>query len=94
MAKIIKKKSVSSVEWKLPFDSHNYKILLAGLVTIFIGYLLMWTGVSESAASIDGTWNNFMAINAAPVVLIIGYCVIIPLGIMKFFGKEETAEQQ
>lgn len=34
------------------------------------------------AASISTSWDNPLSVNVAPVVLVIGYCVIIPIGIM------------
>lgn len=89
MAKAIKKKSIPQVEWKLPLEKQNLIILLIGLGTILLGYALMATGITEEAATIDGTWNNPMAIYVAPTLLIIGYCVIIPFGIIKFFGNKK-----
>jgi hypothetical protein len=88
MAKATKKSAIPQVVWQLPFEKHNYKILLIGLGTILLGYAFMATGITESPATIDGTWNNPMAIYIAPTLLIIGYCVIIPYGIIKFFGKK------
>ncbi len=94
MAKVVKKVTKPSVVWRLPFEKQNFIILLIGLGTILLGYGLMATGITETPATVDGTWNNSMAIYVAPTLLIIGYCVIIPYGIIKFFGnKNETAGQ-
>jgi hypothetical protein len=93
MAKTTKKSASSSVEWRLPLEKKNFIILLIGLGTILVGYGLMATGISDSPATVDGTWNNPMAIYIAPTLLVIGYCVIIPYGIISFFGKKnEIAE--
>ena len=89
MAKAIKRTAIPKVVWQLPFEKQNFMILLIGLGTILLGYALMATGITESPATIDGKWNNPMAIYVAPTLLIIGYCVIIPYGIIKFFGKKD-----
>lgn len=82
------KKVKKSVEWKSPFTKKNFIILAAGLGVILIGFLLMSTGITEEPAVPDGKWNNVFAVEIAPLLLLIGYCVIIPYGIMKFFGKD------
>ncbi len=53
-------------------EKRNYVILLAGVLVLFIGYLLMWIGGVDDALSLV----------VSPIVLMIGYCVIIPVGIM------------
>ena len=45
----------------------NYLLFLIGVITIVAGYVLMYL-------TADIVW--------APVVLVIGYCVIIPISIM------------
>ena len=54
------------------FSVTNYFIFGIGVLTICIGYLLMWTGETTS----------FQSVKLAPVVLVIGYCIIIPISIM------------
>tara|TARA_B100000945_G_C20415632_1_gene614993 strand:+ start:2733 stop:2963 length:231 start_codon:yes stop_codon:yes gene_type:complete len=54
------------------FGPLNYKLFGAGLFTIFLGYFLMATGETES----------FRSIRLAPIILIIGYCGIIPAAIL------------
>ncbi|MDE3058107.1 MAG: hypothetical protein KGJ59_09145, partial [Bacteroidota bacterium] len=55
-----------------PLGPTNYKILAAGIAVIIAGYILLGTD----------PWNGFLALTLAPIVLIIGYCIIIPVGIM------------
>ena len=43
-----------------------------GLLTIILGYLMMATGETESIQSVK----------IAPIILIIGYCVLIPAAIL------------
>jgi len=78
--------------FKYPLTKSNYIILGIGLIAIVVGYLLLMTGITEEPAVVDGKWNNVFAVVIAPVVLVIGYCVLIPLAIMKVFKKEKETE--
>lgn len=89
MAKTVKRTATPKVEWFLPLKKENLIILLIGLGTILVGYALMATGITETAAVPDGKWNNPMAVYIAPTLLVIGYCVIVPYGIIRYFGKKE-----
>lgn len=64
--------------------SKNYYIITAGIVIIIIGYFLM----NENSVS------GFLPTMVAPVLLVFGYCVVIPVGIL-YKGKEvsETADE-
>lgn len=50
----------------------NYLIFIIGIFTILIGYILMWSGETTS----------FQSVKLSPIILVIGYCVIIPVSIM------------
>ena len=54
------------------FGKINYQLFGIGLITIIFGYLLMAWGETESIQSIK----------IAPIILIIGYCIIIPAAIL------------
>jgi hypothetical protein len=60
----------------LPFTSKNYILFAIGLVVIVIGYITLGYG----------------SITLAPILLVLGYCVIIPVAIMINGGKEKTSE--
>ncbi len=49
-----------------PFGKKNWMILGAGLVSIIIGFITLAAG----------------SITLAPILLVLGYCVLIPVGIM------------
>jgi hypothetical protein len=74
MAKIEKTKGTKKQKKEdvFPFGRENYLILLAGLVVIVLGYLAL------SEKSVEG----FLPLTVAPILLVLGYCVIIPVGIM------------
>ena len=54
------------------FGKINYQLFGIGLVIIILGYILMITGKTESLQSIK----------IAPLILIVGYCVLIPAAIL------------
>jgi len=56
----------------LPLAKENFTIIGIGLLTIVVGYVAM----------IEGSVEGFLPLVAAPILLVIGYCVIIPLGII------------
>ncbi|MBM2815689.1 MAG: hypothetical protein HW421_2451 [Ignavibacteria bacterium] len=86
------KASSKSVVWKFPLKKKNLMIAALGLGVILLGYILMATGITEEPAVLDGKWNNFFAINVAPILLTLGYCAIIPFAIYKFFPDKEEEE--
>jgi|GEM_PF-284834 len=88
-AKIGRKKSVV---WLFPLERKNLIWAAIGLVVIVLGYVLMATGITDEPALPDGTWNNPLAISVAPILLVIGYCILIPLAILKLFKKENSAQ--
>lgn len=46
-----------------------------GVAVIIAGFLML-------AASIYSSWDNPLSVSVAPVVLVLGYCVLIPIGIL------------
>lgn len=92
-AKKIKKST--SVQWHFPLERKNLIIIGIGILTVIFGYILMSFGVTESPALVDGKWNNPLSVSIAPLILVLGYCVIIPYGIFRSFKtgtQEKTAE--
>ena len=66
-------KTASSVRpFNMPFESKNIMFILIGIGVVTLGYVIM--GMSETM--------GFMALSVSPVVLLLGYLVVIPLGIM------------
>ena len=70
---------------KLPLKKENFYIIGVGLVVILAGYLALAKGPIE----------GFLPLVLAPILLVLGYCVIIPLGILykkSYFSREETTK--
>ena len=59
----------------LPFTKKNYMIFVAGLAAIIIGYIALAQG----------------SITLAPILLVVGYCVIVPIAIL-YREKESTED--
>ena len=66
-------KPAKKKEFYFPLEKENFMIIGLGILLLIIGYVLM------SQNSVDG----FMPTVAAPLLLVAGYCVVIPYGIMK-----------
>ena len=64
----------------IALTNKNYMIIGAGILINIIGYVLM------SQNSVDG----FLPTIIAPIFLVIGYCVVIPIGIL----YKDTAEKE
>jgi hypothetical protein len=75
VAKPIRKKEQkhrSLVSEPLPLGRENYMILGAGILVIVAGYIAM----------LEGSVEGFLPLVLSPLLLVAGYCVIIPVGIM------------
>jgi uncharacterized membrane protein len=68
--------------FQMPFESKNIMIILGGIVIITLGYFLM------SSDEVMGS----MALNVSPIILLIGYLVVIPFGIMYGSKNAKRAE--
>ncbi|MEO8446529.1 MAG: hypothetical protein ABI528_03495 [bacterium] len=65
--------------------SKNYMMIGLGVAIIILGYFFM------SANSVDG----FLPTTIAPILLILGYCVVVPIGILykdKNVNEKEVEE--
>ena len=56
----------------MPLDPVNFRILGVGVLVIVAGYLAMLSGGIE----------GFFSLVLSPILLVLGYCVIIPVGIL------------
>lgn len=91
MSKQIKKESAAAERGPVKggkregfaFGRLNYMILLAGVFTIAIGYMLMVGGGSEDPNVFNGEeLFSFRRITLAPIVILAGFVVIV-VAIMK-----------
>lgn len=66
----------------MPFEDKNVMIILVGVAIIGLGYFLMSTG----------DVMGFVSLTLAPIVLCIGYLIVVPYGIM--FGARAARKQR
>lgn len=62
---------------KTTFTKKNYYILSAGILTIFLGYILMIGGGSDDPNVFSPALFDFQRITLAPIVCLIGFISII-----------------
>lgn len=63
---------------QLPFTRANYQIFAVGIVAILLGYITLGQGPADS----------FLSLTLAPILLVFGYCVVIPWAIL--YQKKNT----
>ena len=82
MAKVVKSKKAKAAEiLHLSLTNKNYMIIGLGILLIIIGYVFM------AENSVDG----FLPTVVAPILLVLGYIVVVPFGIL---FKDKTAETE
>ena len=62
----------------LPFTRKNYYIFAVGLATVIVGYIALAQG----------------SITLAPILLVLGYCVIIPIAILYRGAKDAEPQKE
>lgn len=60
----------------LPFTRKNYVLFAIGIFVIIVGYITLGYG----------------SVTLAPILLVLGYCVIIPIAIIINGGREKLKE--
>ena len=60
-------------EFSFPLEKENFIIIGLGIAILIIGYFLM------AQNSVDG----FIPTIVSPILLVLGYCIVIPYGILK-----------
>jgi hypothetical protein len=78
-----KKQQRAGVQWNFPLSMSNFIYFGIALGVIVLGYILMATGITSDPQKYLDTWANSLAIVVAPTLLVIAYCVLIPIAIMK-----------
>lgn len=81
----------SPISWNIPWTTVNFIGIGLGIVVIAIGYMLMGTAIAEDPVRDKSIWNNANATSLAPVILTIGYCIILPVAI--FWRRKDDAEE-
>ncbi len=67
----------------LPFSKTNYIMMAVSVGVILLGYIAM----------AEGSVEGFLPLVVSPILLVLGYCVILPLAILYRSRKGKTVEQ-
>jgi hypothetical protein len=67
---------------ELPFTRKNWILFGTALGTIALGYVLLSIGSAE----------GFLSLTLAPVLLVAGYCALVPAAILVRESPEDTAQ--
>lgn len=72
MAKVKQKKIETKKLFGFPLTRTNFLILIAGVIILIVGYICM---------AIPSDPDAFLTRTLSPILLVIGYLVIIPIGL-------------
>jgi hypothetical protein len=79
--------SHEDLEW--PFGRKNYIAFGIAMAVIVIGYLCLAFGTKQAPS--DPTQESIVSITLAPLLLVIGYCILIPVSLLiKDKGKTNS----
>ena len=75
-------------EFSWPFGKKNYLIFAVGMIAIILGYITL----ANTAVDPDPTDNSWAQIflTLSPALLVLGYCVLIPISIIVDGRKSEN----
>lgn len=69
---------------EMPLKPVNYKIIAAGAAVIIATYILL---------ALNNSVYGFIPLVLVPILLFIGYLVIVPLGILYKPGKNKASQE-
>ncbi len=75
----------TKMQGELPLNRTNYMIIIVGAVLIIATYILLAT---------NNTVYGFIPLDLVPILLFVGYIVIVPIGIMYKGKKKQTNQTQ
>ena len=81
--KRVDKQRKAKVPTEMPLKPINYMIIVGGALLIIITYVIL---------AENDTVYGFIPLNLVPILLTIGYLIIIPVGIMYRKKKTNSAE--
>lgn len=85
-AQKVRQKAKKKSREVISFSRENVIIFLIGILIIILGYIFLAQGPADS----------FWSLTLAPILLVISYCIIIPISIIyrKKTRKQETAQKK
>lgn len=78
--KIVKRKITKTLsKWSIPLSKSNFILIGVGIFFLLIGFYIMTIP----------PWNSDFALIISPLILLIGYFFIFPLGILRINKNHE-----
>jgi hypothetical protein len=77
----MKKQNEKKRKQSIPLSKVNYAIFGIGILVLVLGYISLS----------QGPVNSFWSLTLAPILLVIGYCVIIPVAILYRGNKQASS---
>ena len=83
MAKVKAKarKKARGVRKEIPFTRENYILFGGGVLLLLVGYI----------ALAQGPYDSFSSLTVAPILLVVGYCIVLPFAIL--YRKNKNASR-
>lgn len=66
------------------FSSSNYRLLGISLILLIIGFVLLG----------QGPVSNHLSWSVAPIILVVVYCILIPVAILKKDDSKQNTEKK
>jgi len=85
------KRADSQRTFNWPFGKKNYILFGLGLVSIILGYITLANTAVDPDPS-DNSWGQVF-LTLSPALLILGYCVLVPVSII-IGGKQDSDAEQ
>lgn len=77
----MRKPASSTARWSFPLKRQNFILLVVGVAIIIAAYALMLTANTDDPVKHQQVWNNPFAVTIAPILLVLGYAVVIPIAL-------------
>ena len=87
MAKLVNQQR--AFNW--PFGMKNYLIFGLGMLSIILGYITLGNTAVDPDPS-DNSWGKIF-LTLSPALLILGYCVLMPISIIIGGKQDDNLEQ-
>lgn len=87
MKEITKKDATQPKEYDFVFGKINYILMIAGLVVLFIGYILLCGGGSDDPNVFNPAMFDSQRLYVAPILIILGF--VIEIVAIMYKGKKQ-----
>ena len=79
----VEKQRKAKTPVEMPLKPSNYMIIVGGAILIILAYIILAT---------NDTVYGFIPLNLVPILLFVGYLIVVPIGIM-YRAKKKQLDQ-